>query len=74
MFNVKDGLAFVKDTRGNIIILKDNSTVATLTQDDWISVVTHMASENRDLAEIHRMAEMLHTGEPGLKIDTPIGI
>ena len=66
MFNVKDGLAFKRNDDGSVIIFgRNGGIVATLTQDDWISVITHMAFNNRDLAEIHRIAEMFHTGEPG---------
>ena len=74
MFIVKGGLAFKRYEGGGIIVLRNGKIIASLTQDDWILVVTHMAFENRELGEIHQMAEMLHTGEPGLKIDPPIAI
>lgn len=74
MFNVKDGLAFTRNEDGSVIILRNGGIIATLTQDSWVSVITHMAYENRDLAEIHQIAEMFHTGEPSLKIDTPTKI
>ncbi len=74
MFNVKDGLAFKRNENGSVIILRNGGIIATLTQDDWVSVLTHMANPNRDLAEIHRIAEMFHTGEPSLKIVEPTDI
>ncbi len=74
MFNVKDGLAFKRNEDGSVIILRNGGIIATLTQDDWISVITHMAYDNRGLAEVQRIAEMFHTGEPSLRIDEPTRI
>lgn len=71
MFNVKDGLAFKRNDDGSVTIVRDGVIITTLTQDDWISVITAMVKVNRDLAQIHQIAKMFHTGAPGLRINTP---
>lgn len=68
MFNVKDGLAFKRNDDGSVTIIRNGGIIATLTQDDWISIITHMALNNRDLAYMNRIAEAFHTGEPPLII------
>lgn len=62
MFYVSGGTTFKRNEDGTIDILRNGSIIVTLTQDDWISVITHMSFNSKDLAEIHRMAEILHTG------------
>ena len=68
MYYVEGGLTFKDNEDGSIIILRNGGIISTLTKDAWVSLITHMAKENRPLNEIHNIAEKFHTGDLALKI------
>lgn len=63
-FRLKNGLGFRRLDDGSVEVVDADNAHYIVPPDDWVSVVTHMATAG-DLSERHHVASQLHHGTGG---------